>query len=219
MARAIDRWEFNLPEAPTRVATLEKASRFESIVDAVKREMTVLCCHSDPFTGRTDFRRVAYCVSVRRDTFDLFFNSRTGYRAAYFSSPSDGLAANQHALDVLSGALAARPVSDGSGLARTFIEESLRTPSAKIWLAEKGKEVKRDCPGCRGEWTPPMDEEPELLNGRWEVRSAPGAKWGRKVPYLTKLRILGAFLDENLNELIPAVKRFRAREIYDLGWS
>jgi hypothetical protein len=133
-----------------------------------------------------------------------------GYRAAYYRSPFEGLAANQRALEVLLPMLLTAGESERSALGRAFIEESLTIPSAKMWLAEKGKEVVRDCPGCTGEWSAPRDDEldPELLNGRWELREELPARWGSKAPYLTKLRILGAFLDSNHNEFIPAVKRF-----------
>jgi hypothetical protein len=35
-------------------------------------------------------------------------------------------------------------------LAAEFIRESLRTPSAKAWLAEVGKEADGKCPYCKG---------------------------------------------------------------------
>jgi hypothetical protein len=67
-----------------------------------------------------------------------------GYRAAYYRSPFEGLAANQRALEVLLPMLLTAGESERSALGRAFIEESLTIPSAKMWLAEKGKEVVRD---------------------------------------------------------------------------
>ena len=40
------------------------------------------------------FRRPVYCISVAFPLFDRFFNSRQGYRGAYFRSPYEGLEAN-----------------------------------------------------------------------------------------------------------------------------
>jgi len=103
-----------------------------------------------------------------------------------------------------------------------FIRESLMSPSSKVWLAECGKEVCLTCHGCEGEWSINAHgnlTEPEIMNGRWEVAPGLKAKWGSTAPYLTKLRVLGAFLDGQHNEFIPAQKRFRAKEIHELGWS
>jgi hypothetical protein len=102
------------------------------------------------------------------------------------------------------------------------IRESLATPSAKAWLAEHGKEIDRKCPGCQGEWSsgaagPP--DQAEIHNGAWEAASGQNAEWGRKAPYLTKLRVMGGFLSDRLHELVPHNKRFRAYDIHRYGWS
>ena len=76
--------------------------------------------------------------------------------------------------------------------------------------------------GCKGEWSPGSVkdlEKPEILNGVWERANKLEAKWGCKAPLFTKLRVMGAFLDEQFNELIPFDKRFRAKEIHEFGWS
>lgn len=105
-------------------------------------------------------------------------------------------------------------------LSNEFIRESLVTLSAKVWLAEHGKELDRKCPGCKGEWSSGPIGPAEILNSRWEKpRQGQKAEWGREAPYLTKLRIMGAFIDERHNELVPVDKRFRAYEIHQFGWS
>jgi hypothetical protein len=113
-------------------------------------------------------------------------------------------------------------LSNDSGLGAEFMKQSLLSPSAKGWLAEQGKEVNIKCVGCKGEWSSGSVEDlerPEILNGVWERSNHLKAKWGRKAPLLTKLKVMGAFLDDHFNEWISSDKRFRAREIHEFGWS
>jgi hypothetical protein len=107
--------------------------------------------------------------------------------------------------------------------ARIDASESLSAVSAKVWLAEVSKGLTaangRPCEHCLGEWSSPQDEIPEIKNERWEIRDEPYAKYGRKAPYLTKLKIFGAFINAEGDEFIPVGKRQRAKSIYELGWS
>ena len=183
--------------------------------------MNVLCCHRTRVHG-TEIVRVIYCIQVEKELFDLFFNSSNGYRAAYFQSPGQGINANATFFEELAPKLLESSVSSTSGLAAEFMKQSLLTPSAKVWLAEHTKEVEKDCLGCKGEWSSDSAGDlsmPEILNGVWERSEKLTAKWGCKAPFLTKLRIMGAFLDTKLNEWIPSDKRFRAREIHEFGGS
>lgn len=215
-------WELRLQvEEGMRLPKLRQHVPFEQIAKCVATTMTVLCCHRSPIKG-TDFRRVAYCVQIDKDLFDQFFNSESGYRAAYFRSPWSGLGTNAAFMEAVSPSLVSSIPSSTCGVSPEFIRESLATTSAKVWLAEHGKEVKRDCPGCRGEWSTGTAGDlntPEIRNGRWEMASGIKSQWGSKAPYLTKLRIMGAFLDEQFNELVPFDKRFRANQIHAFGWS
>jgi hypothetical protein len=95
-------------------------------------------------------------------------------------------------------------------------EQSLRASSAKAWLAEVGKGF---CEDCDGEWTTPQDSAAEILNGRWEHSPDPRASYGRKAPYLEKLRIVGAFVDGSGKEYVIEEKRDRAQHISEFGWS
>lgn len=217
----IERWDFALSKNGDRLEKLERPLSLESIVEAIRDHMTVLCCHPDPIRN-TNFKRIAYCIRVQNDLFDLFFNSRTGYRAWYYRSPYEGLRVNNLVMQLLSPALVAADQTENSNLNPEFVFESLASPSSKVWLAECGKEVCLTCRGCEGEWSASTLgnlTEPEIINGRWELGTDLKARWGSKAPYLTKLRVLGAFLDDRYNEFIPAEKRFRAKEIHKLGWS
>jgi len=94
--------------------------------------------------------------------------------------------------------------------------KSLLAPSAKCWLAEVGKGY---CPACEGDWSAPKDDAPEILNDRWEIATAPNSRFGRKAPFLGRLRLMGAFVNQGGEEYVVTRKRNRAQEIHDVGWS
>jgi len=159
-------------------------------------------------------------LEVAPSVFDVFFNSQDGYRAAYFRSPGLGVDANVYFMRTVAPRLVDDSSSSNSALSQDFLHESLSTPSAKVWLAEHGKEIDQKCHGCKGEWSiAALPRNAEIRNGRWEVATEQKAKWGAGAPYLTKLRIMGAFLDNTYGEYVPFDKRFRARDIYRYGWS
>jgi hypothetical protein len=222
MSASSPSWTYSLfEEARARLPVLQAGASFAEITQRIVKRMTVLCCHRSAIIG-TGFVRPVYTVSVDRETFDLFFNSPNGYRAAYFRSPGLGLDANVSFMQAVSARLLEDRLSANSALSQQHLHESLITPSAKAWLAEHGKEVDRKCAGCKGEWSsgsggPP--EQAEILNARWELAPGQNAEWGRKAPYLTKLRLMGAFLNDRHHELVPHDKRFRAYSIHRYGWS
>lgn len=222
MTATVQPWSYALSvEEAVRVPALSADLTFEELTSKIVNELDVLCCHRSELAS-SGFRRPVYTLDIGRPLFDLFFNSSSGYRAAYFRSPGAGLDANVHFLTAIMERLVTAPQSDTSALAAEFIRESLRTPSAKAWLAEQGKEVDLKCPYCKGEWSAGSCGPPELAeicNGRWETASGQNAEWGRKAPYLAKLRVIGAFLNDRYEELVPHDKRFRAYDIHHYGWS
>ena len=216
----IEQWDYADSLNGERVKKLKAAPSFEEITAEIKKEMKVLCFHPDHLRDNEkdnyQYDRPVYSIYVGKKLFDWFFNSEKGYRAAYFRSPTEGLKANQHFIESLIPALLesdkTTPIFD-----KKFIEESLKSSSAKAWLAEDGKEL---CKKCTGEWNSRQDnDEPEILNNRWENKTGTNAEWGRKAPYLTKIRIMGAFLNNRYDVFIPERKRFRSEEIHEKGWS
>jgi hypothetical protein len=198
-----------------RMQPLLAPPAFEDIINSIKNEMKVLCFHFQDCADHNSFSRAVYCIQVSELLFDLFFNSKHGYRAWYYRSPHTGVKNNQlfikSVLPLLLG-------SDQTKDSRKT-EESLNCYSAKVWLAEKGKEVDKKCSGCTGEWEYPQNNVAEIMNNRWEKAIDLKATCGEKAPYLTKIRIFGAFLNKQNDELIPETKRFRADQIYEFGWS
>jgi hypothetical protein len=208
-------WTLAASVGDVRLRALAEPPSFRDIVESVRAGMRVLCCHPDPCDVADGFERIIYCVRLDRTLFDLFFNSRASYRAAYYRSPYEGLDANAEALEMLAPKLVASDATNGQR-ANQEIEESLRSPSAKIWLAEPERGI---CSLCSGEWSNPKNHNAEVMNGRWECDPHDNAVKGRKAPYFTKLRIFGAFLNERHDEVVPERKRFRAQHIHQWGWA
>ena len=162
---------------------------------------------------------VAYAMGFRasptalRSLFDLFFNSKNGLRGQYFLSADTGIKKNGLFIQSLTPALLSS--NTVTAVPNQRIVRSLSAGSAKAWLAEYEKH-QRGCDKCTGEWGSPQDKVAEILNGRWE-NYRPHPYYGRKAPYLTKIRIFGAFLNERGEEFDP--KPNRAQEIHDSGWT
>ena len=207
-------WKFSIPQNEQRQQALSSAPTFEFIAAQIESEMRILCCDPDSITN-SPFARVVYCLQVSNSLFDLFFNSQNGYRGEYYKSPYRGLEANAYFIQSMRIRLLdwtrRNAICEAS-----FAEESITTPSAKVWLAECERNL---CDKCKGEWKSPQNDEPEILNGRWEHAYEPNARYGKMAPTGTKLRIIGAFLNCKQDEFVPATKRHRALEIHQCGWS
>jgi hypothetical protein len=215
----IERWDFSLTGNDQRLVNLQNPPSFEEMAERINEEMDILCCHTDLCRDFWGFERVVFYIKIAKDLFDIFFNSKNGYRAHYYRSPFEGIRANHVFINMLLSKLCASNLTNNCIL-KSDLKESLSSYSSKIWLAECGKELKLNCEGCKGEWQASQaTDSPEITNNRWETSSAEKAKWGRSAPYLTKLRITGAFLDNTGNEFIPSRKRYRSKTIHDYGWS
>jgi hypothetical protein len=215
-------WQFSVSQT-SRLQDLANAPSFEAITQAIASSMTVLCRHYDRCDKNHSFCRAVYCVEVGTSLFDQFFNSAQGYRAQYFHSPQQGREANATFLRILkprllaAGAICDAP-SEKPCESRVDPEISLSAAGAKVWLAEKSHQL---CNRC-GEWSQPEAEalvNPEIRNERWERLEELYAKWGCTAPYLTRIRVLGGFINNARDELLIFEKRFRAEEISRRGWS
>lgn len=209
-------WRYAKSVEKERSQALLAAPSFSDLSDQVAKKMKILCGHCDPCQINADFHRVVFCIKISPELFDLFFNSPNGYRGAYFESPYRGLEANAEFIGRLEADLLDWAGKRDLNIDTDFATESLRTPSAKVWLAECGNQL---CGECKGEFNSPQDDHPEICNGLWEGASGPNGGWGRKAPKLTRLRIFGAFLNERHDEFIDERKRHRAKEIHECGWS
>lgn len=212
---SILKWSYSEALCDSRREALERAPSFEDITECVVQAMRVQCRHVDPGNETPPgYERIVYCVRIERPLFDLFFNSKNGYRAWYFRSPDEGVRRNGLFLKSLAPVL--RGFQSNDGLDSKMIARSLSAPSGKAWLAEVGMGF---CPKCDGDWRPPQDDAAEILNGLWEHATTVYGPYGRKAPFLEKIRIFGAFVNERGEDYVPKGKLHRATEIHDCGWS
>ena len=207
-------WRFAESLGHERIDALEAVSSFEDIARSLVAALRIQCTHIDPCDEASGFNRIVGCIIVDRPLFDRYFNSPNGYRGAYYVSPEYGLEMNAFLLRLLA------PILIGfrrhEEMSSDLMLKSLVGFSAKSWVAEVGKGF---CPKCEGDWSSPADDTPEILNGRWEAATAPNSRFGRKAPFLERIRVMGAFINSGGEEYVATRKRTREKEIHDIGWS
>jgi hypothetical protein len=197
------RWKYIGSAESPRVASLTRSLSFSEIVERVRQQMSIVCCHRQDCDDRPGFSRVIYCADIGYSLFDLFFNSEFGYRGAYFQSPESGLAANRQLFHALTEKLLAWIAENGSGQNPTLIRASLSAISVKVWLAESTLEL---CAACSGEWSASHKSDLEIANGRWELDNHTHAEWGRQAPWFRKLRIFGGFVNDAVTNTLRRIK-------------
>ena len=140
---------------------------------------------------------------------DALFNGPWGYRAQYWMSAAQGLAANATLLAMLAPKLLngmdIHPVPE---LAKIDMHASLLAASAKIWMQED-LAMLRD---------PPAD----LAVDRWVQAARNGvelARSGLASPVVTTFEVKGALIDPYGNEVMPLGKVCRHQDIHQYGYS
>ena len=212
-------WHFNLSESSAiRLPYLSTPPTFQEIVESLATRCEVTCLHRDPCQDNHGFSRIVATLVLKHEDFDLLFNALNGLRYQYYVSPVGGKNADRYIIrKILPLLLESHVIDDGISL--NEIKESLKAESAKVWVAESGNEPKLDCLTCAGEWSArDQAPKPEIINGRWE-RKKNGSASGASAPYLTKLRVIGGFLNNEGKEWVDERKMNRAREIHDTGWT
>lgn len=200
---------------PERRDRLERPMSFPEVIDALQ-SAPVVCFHDDPAQRDQSYRRACFCLDAGVEVFDAFFNSVSGYRGAYFQALEVGVAANRRLIDALSPSLVAWAVARDPSTDRAWLIESLSLPTAKAWLAEDAVAL---CPSCAGGWSASYEAELHILNDRWEHSTHTHAAWGRQAPELSKVRVLGGFVNQSHGEWVADHKRDRARQISEHGWT
>lgn len=208
-------WRFSGSAKPERRERLERSTPYPELVHALQRA-PVVCFHADPKQRDRSYRRACFCLDAGVEVFDAFFNAASGYRGAYFQSPETGVAANRRLIDALSPALVEWAAGRDASTNRAWLIESLSLPTAKAWLAEDAVAL---CQYCAGGWSASYAAHLKILNGRWEHSTHVHAVWGRQAPELSKVRVLGGFVNQSHAEWVADHKRDRAQQIWEHGWT
>jgi len=151
MAMELTQWKYRGTCDEARLRVLQGTIPFEDIVGRLDHEMHLVCCHTPECHDKQGYKRTVYCAEVAHQLFDIFFNSQSGYRGAYFQSPERGLAANSLMLRTVVPRLIAWTRAHCAEQDPEFAAKSLLATSAKAWLAE---ETLCLCERCEGNGTP-----------------------------------------------------------------
>lgn len=153
------------------------------------------------------FKQVMTQIRLEAETFDQFFNGRSGYRAQYYLSPEEGVLYNRDVLQALREAIvhgySLRPLDDAP---LDLVLASLDGPHAKVWV--------------HGEKEAFREAEPKMVNPpRWVEADAYA---GRKAP-LPKdplLDVKGALIHPETREVwVDPWKENRACELHQKGYT
>jgi hypothetical protein len=181
--------------------------------------------------GRRDARgwvRALWVIDTTPEVFDLFFNSPSGYRAQFYIAADRGLRANRLSIDSvqdrLLGLAEAYPVNL---MTRQQVETSLASRYAKIWIDESASTVNKTS-------TDPLViqalEVPRWVRAMNEALSAWAQQRG-PAPYVARsllgvqapegrsLKIVGAWVNNEIADHVVHSKEERAEHIHKFGFS
>jgi hypothetical protein len=174
--------------------------------------------------------RAEFVFAVPAHTYDLFFNSASGYRAQFYIDHRLGVQQNRKLIDRLAPMLLATVDATPSN---TWSQERVRTSllarSAKIWINEeastldqKSIEIDSLLTIAVPHWIRAAYDAAEALKGG--VQPKPNTKQkailGIQAPEGVELKVLGGWLhDVHGRELIVPSKRNRARQIRAYGFA
>jgi hypothetical protein len=120
---------------------LEKAPSYDQIVRMVRTALKhgILNGSTRGSNRLERDQRAIIRFPVERDLYDVFFNSRTGYRAQFWRSPKQGVSANAYLVANLLAELCDMPewpMRENWTLTREIAMPSLVCTGAKVWVNE-----------------------------------------------------------------------------------
>jgi len=203
-------WKYSDAVERERRRTLASPASYEELVRLVVEDAQSISARAEP--GRD--QGLTHCMQAVFEfelptTGDPLFNVPRGYRAQYWKSPSDGLAANAFLVSVLASRLlgAVDPSSDHR-LTSFDVCASLHAASAKLWIQE--------IPSWLAQPTEDLNVERWLDAAR---RGVDLARWGVCAMPVVKFQVKGALLDPSGNEVVPLRKIRRHYDIHHYGFS
>jgi hypothetical protein len=220
-------WLFSSKIDTSRRAALESISDFATVIERIASEATVV--KFDVCRGKEghlkNCSRPQFGLKVSSDTADLFFNSPAGYRAQYLADPDEGQKQNSHLLLALTDKLLAFASANPTKLNTTpsHLRLALAACSAKVWLPETSFQFNHD---LIEEITVPLWRRNALAalaafakRQRPEPEQQEKAIWGLRAPRVDSLDVKGAFLDAELQEVVPYSKVARRFDIQCYGYA
>ena len=210
MSAVAAEWKYTDRVPLARQRSLAEAGSFDGLLGLVVADAHVTRVYSNPGSDRglTHCLQPIFVVDLLQ-TGDALFNGPWGYRAQYWTHPSQGLAANRELISALTPKLlAAVDTAAAPDLRKIDLCASLAANSAKIWVRESLAQL--------------SDSPPDLAVDRWVTAASNGvelARFGLVAPEATKFEVKGALLDAYGNEVVPARKIRRHLDIHHYGFS
>ena len=188
---------------------------YERIIRRVAREADIAAHHRERGKRKANCFRACVKLKCRAETISLFHNSRSAYRAQYYSSVAGGEQANRFALAVLVprvGELLRG--KEKRGCSWSWMEKSLLDPTAKIWIHQ-------------GPWLRAnAQRDQSLFVKRWLRAQADKhkgrrkkARWAMLTPSSEVcLELKGGFV--SLSGMpVASFKETRSRDLHELGFT
>lgn len=203
-------WKYTDNVLEARRELLAKPSSYEVLVDLVIADVRNIQVRPQKGTdqGLTDCIQPIFSFELP-DTGDALFNGPWGYRAQYWASPGQGLAANCMLLAALTPKLlGAMDIKATNELGRINVCASLHAASAKIWIQE--------IPSLLINPTLDLDVERWTLAAKDNVQLA---RWGLCAPEVKYFEVKGALMSPYDNEVVPCRKVRRHYDIHYYGFS
>lgn len=160
----------------------------------------------NPAAEKDGFFRVEAVIPLSDETFDQFFNGRSGYRAQFYLSPEEGILFNRDVVQGLKRVFSAEGFKQRLTIAPQLISSSFDGPHSKVWVYSEDL---------------PFDTAPEnsLNPPRWVGNNA---CLGRRAPLPASpaLELKGAFIHPETGVLfVDPLKADRACDLFRKGYS
>jgi hypothetical protein len=178
-------------------------------------EAVVIAHRREKAKRRRKYFRANIELRCRRETISLFHSSRSGYRAQFYSSAHRGEAANQFAVSALVPKI--KRMLEGSekrGCTWSWIERSLRDPSAKLWI-HQGSWLRANARKDRNLY---VKRWHDAQTSRIEKRRKK-ARWSALTPlHETVLELKGGFVSL-AGARLGTLKEGRSRDLHEFGFT
>jgi hypothetical protein len=148
--------------------------------------------------------RIEATVPLSTEVYDLFFNGRTGYRAAYWVSVFDGMLFNIAALRAAEPAIRRTYERGPVAVSWETVRTTLLGEHSKLWTAEAGTEFVPEKSGL-------------LIPPRWRERAGSGVGTCLPVPRRPGVEVKGTFTQVDGNAWLDPCKADRHLRLHRIG--
>ena len=105
----------------------------DEVADGISN-YSILSIELEPSTDRECYQRVYSELPVSEELFDLFFNSRSGYRAQFFAGEEIGELFNAYVVEAIAPMLIESASLYTEYVYRELCERSLTASHTKVWF-------------------------------------------------------------------------------------